>query len=615
MATQITLAGTECDTSAIEAANELLDKNGLAYILSKLSGKILVAHGLSDAGNYYTKTEALQLIQQLIAGIDFSNYNTKDEVAEAISTAIASCAAVWQVNGLTELNNDEETITFDPTETLYNQALGDYIAIVEKYGSFNDFISTVLKQGAIIRDLCFGDGCRNLLVTYVDSSSSSPAVYFATISPEGHVQSFELKETTTDDGAVGFVLTKKTISLSDFYTKDETDALVAEKTVAITDLDTLTDIPYSGVTSRYVVISPNVAGTVWKNVGVLDVFTDDSIHLITQVFTTHEMPNDDGVIDGNKHNDNIVYQYVRHYKVKECDLDGEIGEWSAWTVAHTSADNAILNAFVEEDPCSKETVAEMIAEAATGNAAWVTNNLTVLTASATEDAIKVALAFDKDETTTENDNTYTSFDDFVEAELYPGAVVKDATGSGTYKTLFVAEIVKETYGYAVTFISVDGTEISTYKVAYGKDANSIAIKYVLTFTTNTIDLSDGDLLNSLRKANKDLVSIADKWFDMSGVSDAEVIQGRIVDAETYTLPDDLANAGYIGTCVIRFTIKGNSSEAVIRLSGESSSDAGTILLPVKCGEAYIGYYDIVVPFDADYNLDGYDDGTKITLWF
>ena len=66
------------------------------------------------------------------------------------------------------------------------------------------------------------------------------------------------------------------------------------------------------------------------NVGVLDIFSDNAGHQLTEVLTTHYTMNSDGVLDFASHDDGGVTRYWRSYNISSPHLKNDKGTWSDW---------------------------------------------------------------------------------------------------------------------------------------------------------------------------------------------------------------------------------------------------------------------------------------------
>ncbi len=66
------------------------------------------------------------------------------------------------------------------------------------------------------------------------------------------------------------------------------------------------------------------------NVGVIDLFSDNMGHQLTEVLTTHYSMNSDGTLDFTSHSDTAIYSYWRSYNISAANVETEVGTWSAW---------------------------------------------------------------------------------------------------------------------------------------------------------------------------------------------------------------------------------------------------------------------------------------------
>lgn len=114
------------------------------------------------------------------------------------------------------------------------------------------------------------------------------------------------------------------------------DGIVSSKVIDITEIDTLPASKDDAIAwakdasrVRYAVTSPNVSGKVRLTVGVLDVFSDNMGHVLTEVLTTHYAFNNDGELDFSVHSDDKIYVYYRSYGISNSNISPE-GGWSAW---------------------------------------------------------------------------------------------------------------------------------------------------------------------------------------------------------------------------------------------------------------------------------------------
>lgn len=139
-------------------------------------------------------------------------------------------------------------------------------------------------------------------------------------------------------------------------TKAETDITTAQTTannamplrIALADLDTFgTDGTYPAImnfvrNSLHSRLRVTVSKDDPRMVGYLDIFMDSMNHVITQVFTTHLIPDTDGTISGSSgHQCESAFTYFRAYNINAPQLDNERFTWTAWhkmsiELGHTS---------------------------------------------------------------------------------------------------------------------------------------------------------------------------------------------------------------------------------------------------------------------------------------
>lgn len=95
-------------------------------------------------------------------------------------------------------------------------------------------------------------------------------------------------------------------------------------------------------------------------VGVLDVLSDSSRHMVTEVLTTHYTLTDGGDIDLSSHNDNSLFIYYRSYKLVDCPLDTETGTWTAWTLINKPLPYVVLTQAAYDDLADRGLVEDGI---------------------------------------------------------------------------------------------------------------------------------------------------------------------------------------------------------------------------------------------------------------
>ena len=130
---------------------------------------------------------------------------------------------------------------------------------------------------------------------------------------------------------------QSTVDLTPYAKKTELTALqngpITVGTVELDDLDTLHDV--SGKT-HYIVMTDE------KNVGTLELISDNNGHVVTQILTTHYglTPTSGGVsspMDGylgsslsGTHYDDKIFTYFRSYNVSSPNIGVNPGQWTKW---------------------------------------------------------------------------------------------------------------------------------------------------------------------------------------------------------------------------------------------------------------------------------------------
>lgn len=114
----------------------------------------------------------------------------------------------------------------------------------------------------------------------------------------------------------------------------------------------------SSAPSRYTVKTQRGASEVI--VGVLDVFSDNMRHLITEVLTTHYALTGDGDLDTSTHMDNEVFIYFRSYKMTDCPLDTDVGTWTKWELINKPFPYVVLTQEAYDDLADRGLVQDGI---------------------------------------------------------------------------------------------------------------------------------------------------------------------------------------------------------------------------------------------------------------
>lgn len=129
---------------------------------------------------------------------------------------------------------------------------------------------------------------------------------------------------------------QSTVDLTPYAKKTDLAALedgpATVGTVELEDLDTLHDTAVVNGTgkTRYIVTTGG------KNVGTLDLLSDNMGHVVTQVLTTHytlegnQMAGYTGADLSDTHNDGAICTYFRSYNVSSPNLGVEAGQWTKW---------------------------------------------------------------------------------------------------------------------------------------------------------------------------------------------------------------------------------------------------------------------------------------------
>lgn len=114
----------------------------------------------------------------------------------------------------------------------------------------------------------------------------------------------------------------------------------------IDDMDYSSLAPFRTANTQVRFTVTNTVQSVKYKVGVLDVFSDSSGHVLTQVFTSHYAIIN-GQIDTTQHNDNVVCQYYRSVKINGGTLPTDVGVWTSWKVMNNSIINQLQSSISE----------------------------------------------------------------------------------------------------------------------------------------------------------------------------------------------------------------------------------------------------------------------------
>lgn len=101
----------------------------------------------------------------------------------------------------------------------------------------------------------------------------------------------------------------------------------------IDNIKNLEDI-YEGKPLIYAVTKPKKTtnGSVDVIIGVLEILGDDSLHVVTQILTTHSLYNaDTKQFDFSAHTDDKIYKCYRSYNINSPHLTSPKSAWTDWT--------------------------------------------------------------------------------------------------------------------------------------------------------------------------------------------------------------------------------------------------------------------------------------------
>lgn len=141
----------------------------------------------------------------------------------------------------------------------------------------------------------------------------------------------------TDSGAQGGGIFLSLDSLEEDINKAQSDILELQKKISEDVLAkvNLTDLDFDLSMIGKIILGSNSCKFVvmqsGKNVGVLDCFSDDSQHMLTQVFTTHYLL----PFSNHTHSDEKIFTYFRSYHLSGGTSQIPTGTWGEWTVIDT----------------------------------------------------------------------------------------------------------------------------------------------------------------------------------------------------------------------------------------------------------------------------------------
>lgn len=112
--------------------------------------------------------------------------------------------------------------------------------------------------------------------------------------------------------------------------KITTDSILNRLDITNIDLDssTISKLMFATAPTRYNVMSNN------KNCGILEVFSDNNGHMLTEVFETHYIV-EDGVLTSG-HSDDKIFRYKREYHYNGGTSTIPVGTWGEWEMIYSS---------------------------------------------------------------------------------------------------------------------------------------------------------------------------------------------------------------------------------------------------------------------------------------
>ena len=122
--------------------------------------------------------------------------------------------------------------------------------------------------------------------------------------------------------------------------KAVTDAILNKIDLSAIDFDaqTIAKLALATIPTRYNVISSN------KSVGIMEVFSDNNGHMVTEVFDTHYIV-ENGELTGG-HSDDKTFRYMRSYHLVEGGTsDIPVGTWGEWKQVYSSDNQKDVDAL------------------------------------------------------------------------------------------------------------------------------------------------------------------------------------------------------------------------------------------------------------------------------
>ena len=217
---------------------QFLDKRGTDHLIEELKAYVDgIVNGNIDLSNYVTKSELQAELDALHINIDLSSYATKEELTNAINSIVSSYALKTEIpNKVSELENDSGYLT-------EHQDLSDYARTADLHSHTNknvlDDISATdvsnwndakvhsqtphapsTAQPNFIEDIKVNGASLMISDKTVNIDLSKYAKKTDIPSTDG------LATTKYVDNAIANIPTGGDVDLSNYYTKEETNALI-----------------------------------------------------------------------------------------------------------------------------------------------------------------------------------------------------------------------------------------------------------------------------------------------------------------------------------------------------------------------------------------------------
>ena len=245
---------------------QFLDKRGTDHLIEELKAYVDgIVNGNIDLSNYVTKEELQAKLDALHINIDLSAYATKEELTNAINSIVSSYALKTEIpNKVSELENDSGYLT-------EHQDLSDYARTADLHSHTNknvlDDISATdvsnwndakvhsqtphapsTAQPNFIEDIKVNGASLMISDKTVNIDLSKYAKKTDIPSTDG------LATTKYVDNAIANIPTGGDVDLSNYYTKEETNALIPSTEGLATETyvnNAISNIPTTDLSNYY----------------------------------------------------------------------------------------------------------------------------------------------------------------------------------------------------------------------------------------------------------------------------------------------------------------------------------------------------------------------------